>query len=363
MSGGQKHVMLVGGGHAHVAILADWIANGLPCARATLLTPNRHLRYSGTVPGWIAGQYGLDDGLVDLADLAARARVQLLLGPCTGIDPEACRVKTGGGMVLDYDVVSLDTGGVGRAQALLGKDQRLLDIRPIDRFVERLDKLGATKRIAVVGGGAGGVEIAFSLRNRDVAGDQPQVTLVAGGGGVLPDFASSVRTMASRELDRQGITVILEDGQIDDGQLRTASGSLEPQDLIIASLGSGAPEWPAAGGLAVDEAGFIEVDQHQRSISHANVFAVGDVATRVDQKVAHSGVHAVKAGPVLANNLRSVLGGIEPRGVYRGKRASLYLLSTGNGSAIASYGPLVAQGRWVAKLKASIDNRWLSQYA
>ena len=113
----------------------------------------------------------------------------------------------------------------------------------------------------------------------------------------------------------------------------------------------------------MDAAGFVAVDQYQRSTSHANVFAVGDVASRVDQSVAHSGVHAVKAGPVLAQNLRMVLRGSEPSYVYKGNRASLYLLSTGNGSATASYGHLAAQGRWVAKLKASIDNRWISQYA
>jgi NADH dehydrogenase FAD-containing subunit len=138
---------------------------------------------------------------------------------------------------------------------------------------------------------------------------------------------------------------------------------LEPHDLIVAALGSAAPDWPRAGGLAVDDEGFIAVDRYQRSVSHPNVFATGDVAARQDTEVAHSGVHAVMAGPVLAQNLRSVLSGRRPRAVYRPRKMSLYLISTGNGSAILSYGPLAAQGGWVAKLKHSIDNRWISQYA
>ena len=358
-----KHMLLVGGGHAHVAVLADWIANGLPCERASLLTPYRHLRYSGMVPGWIAGQYSRDQGTVDVAQLARSAGVQLLLGPCTGIDPEAGWVKTGGGQVLEYDVVSFDTGGVGRAKQILGTDKRLLDIRPIDRFVERLEGHRDAERIAIVGGGAGGVEIAFALANRAGVQRAPQVTLVAGTDGLLPNLSAAVRRKVAKELTKQGITVIGEDARLEGGNLVTASGSLEPQDLIIAALGSGAPEWPGAGGLAVDAAGFIAVDQHQRSISHANVFAVGDVAARQDREVAHSGVHAVMAGPVLAQNLRSVLSGRPLRAVYRPRKASLYLLNTGNGGAILSYGPLAAQGRWVAKLKAGIDNRWISQYA
>ncbi|UAB78029.1 FAD-dependent oxidoreductase [Erythrobacter sp. SCSIO 43205] len=361
MSEPCKHLLLVGGGHAHVAVLADWIKSGLPCERATLLTPHRMLRYSGMVPGWIAGQYARDEGLVDVGALAARAGVQLLLGPCTGIDPQAGWVKTGGGQVIEYDVVSLDTGGVGRSSRILGKAPKLLDIRPIDRFVERLEKYPLARRIAVVGGGAGGVEIAFALNNRTAS--PAQVTLVTGAEGLLPTLSSAVRRKVKRELARQNITVIAEDARLEDGQLATASGKVPNQDLIIAALGSGAPAWPAAGGLAVDEDGFIAVDQYQRSISHPNVFATGDVASRQDRSVPHSGVHAVMAGPHLAENLRQVMRGDAPTSVYKPRPASLYLLSTGDGSAILSYGPLAASGRWASKLKAAIDKRWISKYA
>jgi len=363
MSEVANNVMLVGGGHAHVAVLADWIANGVPAKKASLLTPYRHLRYSGMVPGWIAGQYDRDDGLVDLAPLAERAGAQLLLGRCTGIDPEACWIKTGGGQVLEYDVASFDTGGVGQAQALLGSDERLLDIRPIDRFVERLEEHSNSQRIAIVGGGAGGVEVAFALRNRDASGPKPEITLIAGDDGPLPNFSAGVRRKVARSLRVQGIEVVEENAVLSSGTLQTNSGSLEPIDVIIAALGSGAPDWPVAGGLATDPHGFIVVDANQRSISHKNVFAVGDVAARQEGDVAHSGVHAVMAGPILAQNLRSVLSGSVPRAVYRPRWASLYLLSTGDGSAILSYGPLSAQGSWVAKLKHNIDNRWISQYA
>ena len=363
MSERRKHLLLVGGGHAHVAVLADWIENGLPCERATLLTPHRNLRYSGTVPGWISGQYSRDEGLVDVGALAERAGVQLLLGPCTGIDPEAGWVKTGGGQVIEYDVVSFDTGGVGRSPRLLGKAPNLIDVRPIDRFVERLEEHADAQRIAVVGGGAGGVEIAFALNNRAGMKGAAQVTLVTGADGLLPDLSSAVRRKVAKELARQSIAVITEDARLEDGQLATASSTIEPQDLIIAALGSGAPTWPEAGGLAVDEDGFIAVDKHQRSISHANVFAVGDVAARQDRQVTHSGVHAVMAGPHLAANLRRVMQGREPTSIYKPRPASLYLLSTGDGSAILSYGPLAASGRWASKLKATIDKRWISQYA
>jgi NADH dehydrogenase FAD-containing subunit len=362
MAGTHEHLLLVGGGHAHVAVLADWIAQGLPCRRATLLTPARTLRYSGTVPGWIAGQYARDDGTVDLAALAARAKVQLVLGSCTAIDPAARRVKLAGGQALEFDIVSIDTGGVGQAEALLGSDPRLVDIRPIDRFVERMDALGPAARIAVLGGGAGGAELAFALRNRAGA-QRAEVVFVTGALGLLPEMSSAVRRTAARALERQGIAVIAQDAGFENGALLAGGRSLEPLDLIVAALGSGAPDWPRVGGLACDPSGFIAVDAHQRSLSHAHVFAVGDVAARQDRMVPHSGVHAVFAGPVLAANLRAVMAGREPARSYRPRWNNLYLMNTGDGGAIASYGPMAASGRWVLRLKHAIDMRWLRRYS
>ena len=84
--GAETVMLLVGGGHAHVAVLADWAKRGAPAGvRGVLLTPERHLRYSGMVPGWIAGQHAQDDGLVDLAALSARAGVELVLDRSTGL--------------------------------------------------------------------------------------------------------------------------------------------------------------------------------------------------------------------------------------------------------------------------------------
>jgi hypothetical protein len=66
---------------------------------------------------------------------------------------------------------------------------------------------------------------------------------------------------------------------------------------------------------------------------------------------------------VLAANLRAALAGEAPARAYRPRRNNLYLINTGDGRAIASYGPLVAQGRWVLRLKHWIDRRWIAKYA
>jgi NADH dehydrogenase FAD-containing subunit len=360
----SRTVLLVGGGHAHVAVLADWIRYGVPAgARGVLLSPERHLRYSGMVPGWMAGQYALSDGLVDLAALAARAGVEWVADRCAALDPEARVVRTAGGVEIAFDVASLGTGGEGRAAAVLGDDPRLIDVRPIGAFVERLAAMPTPRRVVVGGGGAGGVELAFGMRNLAWAEVRPLVTLVAGTEGVLPGFAPAVRARALGALARQGIAVIDADVRIAEGTIMAHAASLEPVDVLLAALGSGAPVWVRASGLAVDDAGFALVDAQHRSLSHPHIFAAGDVAARVDRPLAHAGVHAVFAGPVLAANLRSVLAGQPPRAAYHPRWNNLYLMNTGDGRAIASYGLLAGEGRWVLALKHWIDKRWIAKYA
>jgi NADH dehydrogenase FAD-containing subunit len=328
-----------------------------------LLTPDRHLRYSGMVPGWLSGQHARDEGLVDCAALARSAGVEWVQGRCTSLDPQARMVTTDSDRVMGFDFASLDTGGVGRAGAVLGDDPRLIDIRPIADFVSRIAAMPAPRRVVVAGGGAGGVELAFGLRNLAWAETRPEVALVAGADGLLPGFSQGVRKRVATALVRQGIALHLAEARLGGGAIMADNHSLEPADLIVAALGSAAPAWVRESGLATDAQGFVLVDAHQQSISHPHILAAGDVAARADRALAHSGVHAVFAGPVLATNLRSLLAGEAPRAAYHPRRSNLYLMNTGDGRAIASYGPLAAEGAFVLALKHRIDKRWIAQYA
>jgi NADH dehydrogenase FAD-containing subunit len=374
--GHGRVLLLVGGGHAHVAVLADLARRPVPAgARVVLLTPEPALRYSGMVPGWLAGQHQVGEGVVDLAGLAARAGAELVLDRVTALDPAARVVRTAGGAEIEFTIAAFDTGGEGHAAALLGEDPRLIDVRPISAFVERLaarlEALGASRgglhKVVVAGGGAGGVELAFGLRNlgRSFAGAprRPLVTLATGAAELLPGFAPAVRRQVARALARQGIALLAEDVRFAGGALvATAAGSLEPADIVIAALGSAAPGWVRTSGVASDADGFLLVDAHQRSLSHPHLFAAGDVAARADLSLPRSGVHAVMAGPILAANLRAALAGKAPPRRYHPRRHRLQLLNTGDGSAIAVYGPLAVEGRWVLALKHRIDKGWIAKY-
>ena len=367
MGNARDRLVLVGGGHAHLGVLADWVKHGSPAARCILLTPDRHTRYSGMIPGTAAGRYEPGDGLIDLKALAGRAGCELILDRCLGIDPDLRILSTESGRTVGFDVCSIDTGGVERASAVLGEDPRIIDVRPISTFLHRLGEWNrgrgnAPQHVVVAGGGAGGVELVFALRER-FASQPNTVTLCAGSEGLLPGLSNRVRRLTRAELKRQDIALIEEDLRIEGDAIQAGGKVLEHVVAIIASFGAAAPQWPGASGLAVDDEGFIAIDRHQRSTSHPRIFAAGDVARRMDREVPHSGVHAVHTGRILAHNLRVSMRGEGKLRSYTPRPASLYLISTGQGETIATYGPLAAQGRWASWLKHRIDTRWVESFA
>ncbi|OIQ94191.1 hypothetical protein GALL_238200 [mine drainage metagenome] len=116
------------------------------------------------------------------------------------------------------------------------------------------------------------------------------------------------------------------------------------------------------GGSAGLVTAYIAVDNGQRSVSHPQVFAAGDVAIRVAAPRAKSGVHAVRAGPLLAGNLCRALEGLPPA-LDRARRTNnLYLLATGPRQAVVSWGGWSATDRWAWRWKNWIGRRFMKQY-
>lgn len=325
--------------------------------------------YSGMVPGWISGDFTIGDATIALTPLAKKAGAEFVQGDVAGVDMQAKTVALAGGEEIAFDLLALGTGGTGRAKDVFGPTETpVFDIRPMEGFVERYAKWrdenseseGLT--IAVIGGGAGGTELAFALRSGHGLTHKPRVRFVTGKAGVLPGFPAGVRQHAEEALDARGIEVIAADAQLADGKLIIGGDASDQPDLIVTALGSGAPEWPRKAGLQTDAQGFVEVDAQHRSLSHPAIFAAGDISRRTDRNLPHSGVHAVFAGPVLADNLRAALSGAGSMRPYRARGRNLYLLSTGDGSAILTYGRFHAEGVWVWRLKRWIDMRWVNRF-
>ena len=215
--------------------------------------------------------------------------------------------------------------------------------------------------VSAVGGGAAGFEALLGVlcRLRRLRPDRAvQGRLVTRGAELLPGLAPAARRAAHRVLARAGVEV-----RLDSGWCEAVD---QASDVVLWATGAEAHDWqrePARrGALAVDDAGFIRIDARLRSVSHPQVFAAGDCASWPGQGLPKAGVHAVRMGPVLANNLRAALGG-RPGGLaeHRPQSRFLALLATGDGRAIVSRGPFGTEGAWAWRWKDHIDRRFLER--
>ncbi len=370
----SRHLLLVGAGHASIAVLRDLARAPLPGLRLTVLTPATDLAYSGMLPGIVAGDTDAAAGRIDIARLAAAAGATLCLDRATGIDPDARRVLRAGGSPLGYDLLALDAGAPPAAP----ESDRVIPVRPPDALLARLPELDAASsgpapfRLAVVGGGAAGVYLAFAFAHRlrarrAAAGADPaalSLTLLPGPSGLLPGLPRRAARLVAARLAVCGIALgpPARAGIPQAGHIPLDDGTSLPADAVVWAAGAAAPAWLRGGSLALDAAGFVAVAPTLRSRSHDTVFAAGDIAGFGALGVPKSGLYAIRQGKVLAENLRRALAGQRLRR-FRPQRAALYLLATGPDHAIGTRNGLVVSGAWVRRWKDRIDRRFIAAYA
>lgn len=362
-------IILAGGGHAHLGVLAHFIRHGTPNADVMMISNRAQTAYSGMLPAWMAGTIPAEAMFIDSAALARRAGVRFICDTVTGLDADQRVMTLAGGGTMPFDIASLAIGGENNASdfAILG--ERLLTIRPIEDFMRgwtnAMQAATAQTKLSVmiIGGGAGGVELALAAvaaaRRGGIAHD---VGLVAVKGAFLAGHASGAQRRALALLQEKGVVVYYGRAVGHPDGVRLSDGRILPAETVIAATGSRAPTWLAASGLATNPAGFVSVGADLRNLSHPHIFAAGDIVQRADRPLPRSGVHAVKAGPVLAENLSASASG-GALSTYDPPDKTLYLMASGDGRAMVSYGRLAGLGRAYWWLKRFIDTRFIRRYA
>jgi selenide,water dikinase len=219
--------------------------------------------------------------------------------------------------------------------------------------------------VAVIGGGAGGVELALAIdhRLRAVAkGAQVQVTL-ATRDEILAGHAVAAQHRMRAIFRRRGLHLLEKAAtvRIERGVLQLESGKWLQADAVFVVTEASAVKWFATTGLPLDESGFLAVDDTLRSTGDPRIFAVGDCATVLNHRRPKAGVFAVRQGPPLDNNLRRVLRGEAPEPFVPQARY-LSIIGTGDGRAVATRGVWAIEGAWVWRWKDLIDRKWMRRY-
>jgi len=372
-----KDLVLIGGGHAHVIVLKKLAMKPVPGLRLTLITRDIHTPYSGMLPGFIAGHYDYDECHIDLGPLARLAGARLYHSEVEGIDLNKNQVILPDRPTVNFDLASINIGSRPTSINVAGVDQFAIAAKPIDLFLIKWqtlqDKLLASQsdfNLVIVGGGAGGVELALATQHKlksllSQAGDNPKrlhITLLTDSDGIMHGHNSGVKKRFEAVFNKRGINVKAhcQVTEVQAHQVLTANHESIPADGVIWVTTAAAAKWPKEAGLDVDEQGFIRVNKHLQSTSHAHVFAAGDIASLPDARP-KSGVFAVRQGPILKYNLKAAATQKSFK-TYAPQKNFLGLVSTGDKYAVASRGSWSYESAWLWKIKNWIDQQFMHKF-
>lgn len=344
----------------------------IPGAELILVSDTPTVLYSGMVPALVSGQLSREEAEIDLVRLCHAARATLVVARAKRLEAAAKRLHLEGRPPISYDVASLNVGSRPAIPPGVSAFERDFSVKPLDALVSRIEslkrdlvKLGSPATVAVVGSGAGGVEICLALKTRLADLPLVNVALLESSSRALPGYSSAARRIAERALEARGISLY-----------RNARAERREGDSLVLSDGSEIPcvasIWATkaapheilskSDGLALDPAGFLKVAGTLQSESDPSLFAAGDCASlSTHPDLPKAGVYAVREGPVLWENIKRFLRGERLR-TYRPQRFFLTILNLGDGTAMACWGPFAGRGEWAWRFKRLIDGRWMRRF-
>ncbi len=365
-------LLLVGGGHASLPTLAHARQMAAETGAAVSLVSDRpELWYSGMTPEWLGGVYTRADVTVPLVPICEREGVRFVQGRAVALDRAAREVVLDDGRREPYDVVAFDIGAMnpGDAEGAV-RTKPLWRIEALAAFLE--EPTDEARTLAIVGGGAAGVEVALNVTARPDLG-RLAVVLLEPGERLCSGLPARFGRWAADTLRQRGATVRLgtrvEDA--DEAGVRLNSGDRLAADAVLWATGSVGPALFRDAGLAVTASGFARVDGGLRSVDDGRVFVAGDsAAVEGREALARIGVHAVKQGPVLRENVGHALAALA-RGdaparthlrPFRPYPIAPLLVSTGEPMAWWLAGPVALRAKAVLRLKHAVDRRWIDRY-
>ncbi|MEH1783197.1 MAG: FAD-dependent oxidoreductase [Nostoc sp.] len=359
-----KKLVLIGGGHSHAIVMKMFGTKPLPGVDLTLISAASKTAYSGMLPGHIAGFYSHDECHIDLQPLTNFAQAQLCIDTVVALDLKNNKVLCASGLAVDFDVLSIDIGSTPATISVSGAAEYAIAAKPVSQLLEHwrelVEAVGKNPHepisIAIAGGGAGGVELALSMRSRlhQILHQTQQhiqnleIHLFQRGQELMPNYHQLARHQIQQILTEQGIKLHLGESVCKIApitpketkevlEIKCESGLKVECNKIFWVTQASAPEWLKTSGLGTNEQGFILVEDTLQSQTHPQVFASGDIATMVNHPRPKAGVFAVRQGKPLFENLQRILLG-KPLKPYKPQKQYLSLIGTGDGGAMSTTG-------------------------
>jgi selenide,water dikinase len=373
-------LVFMGGGHSHAIALKLFGMKPLPGVRLTLITDTSHTPYSGMLPGHVAGFYTFEETHIDLRRLAGFAKAQFYLDRAIGLDLVNNKVICANRPPVAFDYLSIDIGSTPTTNSLPGASEYTIPAKPVPQFLQAWEQIieAVTKNpqrkisLSIVGGGAGGVELALNmqsrlqkiLKNARQPLDHLTLHLFHRDRRLLSSHNRWVSQHFEQILDQRGIQLHLQEtvSQILPNKIICQSGLSVECDRIFWVTQASAPSWLKESGITTDAKGFILVKDTLQSLSHPHIFAAGDIATMQNYSRPKAGVFAVRQGKPLFDNLQRIILKKKLKS-YIPQQQYLSLIGTGDQSAIASWSFLGWKSPLLWQWKDRIDRKFMHRFS
>lgn len=230
-------------------------------------------------------------------ELLAETGVRFHQGQVTAIAVEEKQVQLESSVSLGYDKLVIAMGGKTSLPTVPGVRDYALPFRTLQdayRLKERLRLLEQSPvekiRIAIVGGGYSGVELACKLGDR--LGERGRLRLIERGDSILKLSPEYNRKTAQDALAERGIWLDLE---TDITEITSDSLSLRykgqidtiPVDIVLWTVGNDVSDLIRDLPLPHDKNGLLETNHFLQVIDHPDIYALGDVAACEDATGQH----------------------------------------------------------------------------
>ncbi len=292
MQANQTHICIVGGGFGglYSALRLSrlpWLSQALP--KITLIDQNDHFLFSPLLYEYITGELESWEIAPSFTELLSQTNVQFIQAQVRGFDLATKQVNLCNEKPLDYDFLILSTGGRTPISALPGVKEYALPFRTLsnaqrlqarlkDLLSSNLDKI----RVAVIGGGYSGVELACKVADR--LGERGRIRIIERSDTILGSSAQFNRQAAERALTKKSIYV---DTSTSIESLTSNTITLInrdqrdvlPVELVLWTVGTDVGEMISSLDLSKTEQGLLKVNEFLQVEQEKTIFALGDIAS------------------------------------------------------------------------------------
>jgi NADH dehydrogenase FAD-containing subunit len=365
----QKHLILVGGGHAHMVTLKNLHSFIRQGHKVTVIGPSKYHYYSGMGPGMLGKTYTPDDIRFAVEQVVIKQGGNFVLDKVIKIDPVSKSVFLESGDPITYDVLSFNAGSYVPWDQVDGEQTDIFSAKPIETLLkaqERFLELISIKKtnVGIVGGGPSSLEIAGNIWQlaSDLGRYMPKITIFAGS-RLMSRFPEKIRKMAYKILRNRDIEIIEQDysKKVQTGRITLESGAVHEADIIFLAVGVKPSTIFKESHLPTGPDGGLLVNKYLQCTEHPEIFGGGDCIYFQDQPLDKVGVYAVRENPVLYHNLMATLEGgelhpFDPGGSY------LLIFNVGGSKGILGKNSLIFDGRLAFWIKDYIDRKFMREF-